>query len=145
MADLIDNAIYAHLAGDANVASMVADRIYPADLPQEYLLPALVYTRISFVQQPTQTSRGLPNPRYQLDSYGEAHDDADLLAQYVSEALHCFAGQIVTGGKTYTIRAAFVEGWQGPQRQPMAANPDNPDPGIYRAIQDFIIWHLEVV
>lgn len=139
MAEIIENAIYSLLTQDADISSMVGNRVYPSDLPQMYILPAITFFRVSSVQIQTHTE-GMPNPRFQVDSWAETNDDTAQLATYVKNLLNGFKGTISVDGTNYNISASLIAGDQGPLRRPLAAEPDNPEPGIYHEIQDYLLW-----
>ena len=65
----------------ANVPS-VSGRIYPATLPEKPTLPAMTFTRISRVQEPTLDTSGMQRVRIQFNFFGRtAYDAAECAAE----------------------------------------------------------------
>ena len=65
MAD-VEKAVYAILSGDAGVAAIAGNRIYPNRTPQDVALPAVAYFRVSTRRRATHGSpASLARPRIQ--------------------------------------------------------------------------------
>lgn len=90
------------LSNDVTVSGLVADRIYPRQLPENPDLPAIVYTRVSGpLVQSLQGSSHLAHPRIQVDVFTDQYDEAKALAMAVKNALigqrGTFAGVVTKG------------------------------------------------
>jgi len=123
----IERTLYDLLRQDAGVSATVADRIYPVRLPDEVILPALVYLKASCIRYASHGGPSkLASSRFQLDCYAEDYLEAKRLALAAVAALH--------GRKGGDIQAAFNEN---------ETDGFSPDDGIFRVTADVLIWHRE--
>ena len=92
----IEPGLFAHLAADAGVASLVGSRIYPDRLPEAAPLPAITYQRVSTVaEQGVGGLAGLSSARVQLTAWAEGpgrYAAAKEIAGAVAQSLSGFRG-----------------------------------------------------
>jgi len=123
----IERTLYDLLRQDAGVSATVADRIYPVRLPDEVILPAIVYLKASCIRYASHGGPSkLASSRFQLDCYSADYLEAKQLALAAVTALH--------GKKGGDIQAAFNEN---------ETDGFSTDSGIYRVTADVLIWHRE--
>lgn len=102
-----------------------ASRVYPIAIPQEPVLPAIAYNRIS---NPTaargQLGETLRNPRYQFDIQGKVYDDVVALEEALVADLEY--------AKFGSVRQVHYSG----------AGPDDrdPDTGLFTRRVELTIW-----
>lgn len=129
-------ALYTKLTGTAAIAALVVARVYPLMLPPTVTLPAISYTEVSGPRVTThdEASGGLAHKRYQVDSWATTYSGAKALSKQVRVALNGFSGAVSHGADSLTLQASLI-----------AEERDDYDAetGIYRVIQDYIIWHGE--
>lgn len=78
------------LLGDATIAGLVGDRIYPTVLPQNATLPAIVYFRNGgrTEHRPiVQTTGRTRNFTVQIQAIGRNYDEADSIEEAIYEKL----------------------------------------------------------
>jgi hypothetical protein len=138
---VIDEALFSLLRSE--VGSLVAEesspvryRIFPLVMPQHEdgdlaQFPCLVLAKVGASRGVTKTATdNLVNSIYQLDCYALTYKEAVQLADSVREAIVDFNGT-VSGHEIKTV------------------NIDNesaltdPDPGLYRVMQTYSVWHDE--
>ena len=135
----IGAALRAHLLADVQIAAMVTARVYPLQLPQKTVLPAIVLTRISGPRPGhLRGANGIARPRYQVDSWAVTHYVATLLGVLCRQRLNGYTGTWSDGDSPEMIirvtilmepegdRDLFVEDISG---------------GLYRYSADYRIWH----
>ncbi len=113
--------IYSTLSGDAAVSALVSTRIYPLKMPQNPVMPAITYrrvsgARISSIDGITQTD----NPRYQVDVWGSSYDSVRSVVEPVIQAMDGSA----------TFKAVMITDLDFYED----------DTTLYRAAVDFSIW-----
>lgn len=123
----IERTLYDLLRQDAGVSATVADRIYPVRLPDEVILPAIVYLKASCIRYASHGGPSkLASSRFQLDCYSTDYLEAKQLALAAVSALH--------GKKGGDIQAAFNNN---------ETDGFSADDGIFRVTADILIWHRE--
>ena len=96
-----EKVIYTLLSGDAGVATQVAARIYPSRLPQNTVMPALVYDFISGQEHPVidaSAGRQVLRSRVQVTAMGKNYADVKTLMEAVRVA--CLYKRGTIGGVT---------------------------------------------
>lgn len=122
-----EQSLFELLSHDAAVSALVGDRIYPVRLPDEVVLPAMVYAKASCIRYASHGGPSrLSSARFQMDCYSADYLEAKRLALATVAALH--------GKKGGNIQAAFND------NETDSFSPDN---GIYRVTADVLIWHRE--
>ena len=133
---MIGEGLFSHLSNDNGVATLVGARIFPLVIPQRSaptLLrqPCLVYARSSARRQQKYCGTdGLVRSEFQLDCYAPTFAESQQLAAATRAALIDFTG---------TMNGIRVSDVQLEDEQDM----DEPDVGLYRVVQQFIVWHDE--
>lgn len=123
----VERTLYDLLRQDAGVSATVADRIYPVRLPDEVILPAIVYAKASCIRYASHGGPSkLASSRFQLDCYSTDYLEAKRLALAAVATLH--------GKKSGDIQAAFNDN---------ETDGFSADDGIFRVTADVLIWHKE--
>lgn len=122
-----EQALFELLTHDAGMSAIVGDRVYPVRLPDEVILPALVYMKASCIRYASHGGPSkLASSRFQLDCYSADYLEAKRLALAAVAALH--------GKKGGDIQAAFNDN---------ETDGFSADDGIFRVTADILIWHRE--
>jgi hypothetical protein len=109
------------LSNDPALTAILNDRIYPVFMPQSQELPAVVYSRISTMFEPTQQGdSGSDYARIQLDIIAETYAQARAIRHRVR----------------FLLRADATP--QG------SIDLSEPERGLYRLVDDYMI-HEEVL
>lgn len=127
---LFEDGLYTFLSAQSNITAIVADRIYPVTLPQDPVLPAIVFTNMGTYPVAMLSSRPvLDRSKVQFDCYAPALRDAKLIADAIRASLEGYVGAM----GAITARAAFCE----------THSVDDFDdvPGDFRVMSEFEIWH----
>lgn len=99
-------ALRSLLLGDAAVAALVVDRVFPIRMPQGTKVASLVYTRVSGGTDYTmQGASGYARSRMQIDAWAPTADAATALANRVKDCLSGFTGAV--GNPSVFIQGAF--------------------------------------
>jgi hypothetical protein len=89
---VIEQSIYSVLSGTAAITTIVGSNIFPLVLPTDPTLPAITYSTVASVSNPTMTTRGLTRARFQIDCWTEG-DSAYLDGCTLRDAvIQTFAG-----------------------------------------------------
>ena len=122
-----EQALFELLTHDAGVSAIVGDRVYPVRLPDEVVLPAMVYAKVSCIRYASHGGPSkLASSRFQLDCYSADYLEAKRLALAAVVALH--------GKKGGDIQAAFNDN---------ETDGFSADDGVFRVTADILIWHRE--
>jgi hypothetical protein len=133
---MIAAGIYAHLSQDIGVAALVGERIFPLIIPQARAAsllrqPCLVYARVGAQRQQKYCgTEGLVRSDFQLDCYAPSFDQSKDLAAATRAALIDFAGMMA---QTRVIAVHLDD----------EGDLSEPEVGLYRVVQRFIVWHDE--
>lgn len=135
---LIEEALTEILTKNSAVSALVGSRIYPCDLPQNCVFPAINYHRISSVRELLMDGYiNIAKTRFQVDCWDIKHLDVKRLGATIRKALNGFKG-IVQG-----IDIQLIE---------LDSDHDIPDGGEVEQIglqskkgfsQDFFIYFIE--
>jgi len=95
---MIQTDVYETLSGDQAISDLVADRIYPRRLPQNVIIPAVVYTinEINPVRSLSGES-GLDNGIVEIICWAKEYSSAQALAVAVRAAFVDSGFAILTG------------------------------------------------
>lgn len=119
------------LLADSTVEGLVDTRIYPVQLPQKPVLPAIRYSVISgFRTHSTPGTHGLARQRMQLDCYANTYSEAYTLAEAVRQCVDAYRG----AAGSSTVQGAFL------------ANEDEffeAEMKAYLISRDYFIWFEE--
>ena len=84
----IEERVYAYLLSVPAIVALVADRVYPHDLPQPAALPALTYARLSGQRSRTLAGEGgTDEPRVVIAIHAATFTAAQALAKAVLDAM----------------------------------------------------------
>lgn len=101
----IEAAIYYKLTNASAITNVVSTRIYPIELPQNVVYPAVTYQRVSTVRNNAlDIPLGVTTIRLQTDCYGISLSTAQQIADLIREELNGFNGTVQTI-KIYSIFA----------------------------------------
>ena len=101
-------ALRAFLIADAPIAALVADRVYPNQIPQGVNATCVVYTRVSGRSGHYMGGRdGLAFTRFQIDAWAKDQDAAAALANRIKDRLDGFSGVMGEGDGAVTVQGAF--------------------------------------
>lgn len=130
MSALIEDGLFAYLSGQSNINTVVGNRIYPSVLPQEPVLPAIVYSNIGGVPIALQNAKPvLERTRFQIDCYALSAREAKNLANEVRQSLESYVGAM----GLLNVQAVFVI------EHGMSDFDDVPND--FRIISEYEIWH----
>lgn len=123
-----------YLLADPAVTALVGQRMHPESLPQNVTYPALSFAQVSAVRERDLCGpAGFAHPRVTINSWAETYAVAHQLATAVRQALDGFHGEaFVPAG----VRIGSV-------RIDNELDGDEPEIGLYRVLQDYIISHSE--
>ncbi len=127
----IEEALTAHLVGYSPLHDLIDDRVDPGQLKLRSQLPAITYQRISRKTTQHRSSRKARHsrPRFQFDVWAST-----------------YASVVATRNALIDAMADFVR--DSDPRVDVALLQDDRDayesePGRWRAIVDYYIWHTE--
>lgn len=132
-------ALRAFLLADASISAMVGGaRIFPLRMPQGVREPSIVYARITGVgDHHMQGASGLTRPRFQIDAWAEAADDATRLADLVKARLDGYRGSMTAPGSppvTIHVQGVFFEH----EREDYDGAAE-----LFRVSRDYLVWYAE--
>lgn len=128
---MIEQALFEILKNAAGVAAIVGERITPNIATQGAPFPCIVYSLVNAQRQQTLCrTTGLVRGTYQIDCDAAKYITASQLAAAVRAALIDFSGT-VSGTRVNRI---FLD---------TEADLADPEPGLHRVSQTFVIWYLE--
>lgn len=102
---------------------LVSDRCYPLMMPQNPVLPAIVYSRqASDPQYRLEGGSSLSQVRMQIECYAKTYDEAKAISADVRSAMEeaSFKGTMIFDTDFY-----------------------EPDVKLYRVIHDFYVWEIQ--
>lgn len=96
-------ALVSHLLNHAEVTALVANRIYPDEIPpstseQPNLMPLLTYKLLSDPPSLTHDRKSTYVARIQVDSWGGTYKSTHAAAAAVDQALHGYRGAMGSEG-----------------------------------------------
>ncbi len=119
----VSSDVFTRLSAFPGLVALLAARVYPLLLPQEVVLPAISYQRISGVREQSLTGdSALQHPRFQFSCWAETYAEALAVAEQVRLALQ---GITAAGG-------GYYEG---------AFDLYDSETGWYYVPVDITIWH----
>lgn len=125
--------LYSRLSSFSGLSTLVSTRIYPDVLPENPVLPAVVYRRISaaeVAQTHEATPAGLARPRFQIDCWATTSTGAEAVGEQVRLALEGYQNKSADP----RIDGVLLADRRG------LRDPNN---NLYRDSLDFFIWHSE--
>jgi len=127
MTDL-GTTLFTYLSDNPTFSGAIGDRLFPLRLPQEPVLPAITYTRLSAPPEATQTSYALRRIRVVFGCWDKTYDGAVALGALVISLL---AHQSIEAGGGKCLLLGDRD-----------ALPD-PITGLFRRLVEFQIFHEE--
>jgi len=121
---MVEASIFALLSEAAAIYPLAGTRVYPATLPKDPTLPAVVYKFVGGANQPTMDTNGMQRSRLQLDCIGESYSDAITLRTAVVQTL---AGYKSAAFQAQVLNATADDGFDQDLLQ-------------YVAIADAVVW-----
>jgi hypothetical protein len=91
----IYEALVARLKADTAVVALVGSRIYPDEVPQGKLHPAVFYMTVSDIKSHYLTEQSsLESPNIQFTTYADTKDGAAAVAEAIKASLSDFQGTL---------------------------------------------------
>lgn len=128
----LEFAINSILTSDADISTVVANRIYPSQQEQEVEYPSITYE--TFGNESFQSFSGISGlavRRVQINIWATDYDQLCALAEQVRLAIQTYRGTVAT----IEIQNVIYEN--------MVDMPFNDDLRVYHRVQEFDIWHTE--
>jgi len=89
----IDEALVAHLTGDAAVSALIGTKVRPLRADPDDTAPYIVYQRIVTTEEHSHSGpTGVQRPRFQFSCVGSSYAQARTLAIAVRASLNGFSG-----------------------------------------------------
>lgn len=127
---MIEEALVSILQNDSGV-NAITTRVYPVDLPQNPVFPAVIYMKISGMRDHALSGpTGHAHPRFQIEAWATTYSAAKGLARAIRQALDGYSGtvgDVEIGSILIESERDFYE----------------PEVKCHRTIMDFMIWHTE--
>lgn len=140
---LLHEALYAHLAADSGVSTLVDTRINFNQADEDDELPYIVMQQIAGVPETHLTGdTGRARTRVQMEAYARDYTDAQTLLNAIRDAIHTLKGTLGDGGVTIDVR--YCEAVTQPRDiliDPPSGDRAGSDEGIFGVQQDYIIVH----
>lgn len=135
---MIEDAIYTHLASDADLAALVSTKVYPHSAPQRTLMPYLIYRRLhSEHLEHLGGSAGTCRALFEFSAWSTSYATAREIAEKIRLALQGFSG---------TVGAVEIEGTNLIGDDDLHEPPkDGGDLGRHAAIVEYAIWYGEAI
>ena len=127
----VDTVLYSHLSGDATLAGLVGDRIYPDIAPQGVTVPFIVRRLIDESRESGMgADLGIVHARHQFDVYASSHAQRRTVMDALRGALQRWASPTANP----PVWDALIE-----NRQELFED----ETALYRGILDVMIHHGE--
>lgn len=127
---MLEESLYALLSGDTALAAIVDDRVFGV-INETGKQPSIVYSRVAVTRTYTLCGTdGKARALMQIDCYDKSHIGVRRLAEVLRHTLTDFAGDM------YGTRVSLIA-------MDSEVDLDDPEPGLYRVSQTYIIWFLE--
>lgn len=130
---MIEAAVKGLLTSDATVSGIVSARVYPIALPQDAMLPAISYSRVSTFDKSLTHSGTNKAARtvLQISCWARSALAAKNLANAVKAVLHGYSGE--TSGETIFSSQVVNE-----------VDLFDPEVGIYQIPVDVTVHHRDL-
>lgn len=135
---MIVQALITLFVADSGIEALVADRVYPRQLPDAPTFPAIVITKVyGRGEQDLAGGNPLEEARVQIDCYSDSgYAESVAVAKAVRDYLHGFSGPALS---TCGIqRAACINSMDF--AEPLA---ERAGPRLRRRMLEFTIWNTE--
>lgn len=92
---VVEEALFTRLSGFAGLTALIAARIYPVVLPQDVVLPAVSYRRLSGPRSSAMGSDpGLAHPRFEVNAWAREYLAAKNVKEQIRAALQRWRGTV---------------------------------------------------
>jgi len=131
---LIEQALMTYLLAQSGITSLVGQRIYFVQAPQDTETPYIVVTKVSGVREHSHDgSSHLAHPRFQFSVFATTYSSAKSIASALQTALQGYSGTM--GGESgVSVGATFYEN---------EMDFYETESQLYHVPVDYIIWHTE--
>lgn len=130
----IHEAIFDRLVGHGGVNALVAGRVYRNKMPQNEVMPCIVYQRISKVKYHAMgVEAGVATSRFQFTAWAVTHAEAEALEQQIRLAIARWSGT----QSGVTIQDSLEESQQED------FEPDTQMEGVHQIPTDYMISYVE--
>lgn len=129
-----EKVMYSLLTGDAGVAALVANRVYPGKLPQNTVMPAISYEMVSAYDAVPVTANGngtLVYSRVQVTALAKSYADCKAVLEAARKAV-LFKSGLILGVRVMSITRAGI----GPDQR-------DDDLNLYLQSVDYTVLHDE--
>ena len=126
----LESAIYSELTEHQGLSDLVADRVYPRQIPQDRALPAIAYTRVSTRDTSSMDcgDNSLIAARIQIDVVSDSDTGGYLKAKEVA--------------KQVRVAMQNASSFHSVKQQDKDMPGFNPD--YHRVMLEFNVWYREV-
>lgn len=128
---LLEESLYSFLTNSVDVSAIIGDRMYGMVRPEKDPTPSIVYSRATTLR--TQTlckTDSKVRATMTVDSIAKTYLGVKRLARAVGKALSDFTGDMYGTRVSTVILESEID-------------LDDPDPGLYRVSQTYLIWFVE--
>lgn len=113
---MFEEDLYRYLIGSAGISTIAGERVYPVMLPQNCLLPAVTYQKVSGERlHSLQGDTGYATPVFQISARAGSYAQCKTLAEQIRLSLQNFSGLMGgTGGTDIgaVLLMGEVEGYE---------------------------------
>lgn len=126
---MIEEGLYAFLAAQLPA---IGGRVYPDKLPQEPVLPAVTYRKVSGPRVHSHDGpSSLAHPRFQVSCWAATYAEAKDLSEDVRQALDGYTGAMDGEQVQAVLLSNEIDFHHG-------------EVMYYQVALDFVIWHREI-
>lgn len=101
--------------------------VYPLVAPEDAPYPFIVYQRVSTLPIRSHAGNVMDRPRYQISVWSNSYEQVVDVAENIKQALDLNQADFKLATRESEIESTDAE------------------PGLYRKVLDFFIWHIEGV
>ncbi len=94
---MIETGIFALLTGNANISAIVGTRVYPGNLPEPPVLPAISHRLVGGNSDPTFDTSGLQRQRREFNCHAGTDDAALALRAVLIQEMNGYRGVLSDG------------------------------------------------
>lgn len=135
----IEQAVWQHLTGDAEIKRLIGNRLYPDQVPQGEQLPYVVYSQAQRLRSRTFTGYVSLNAcSIHMEIYGATRSSVVDVRQAIGSRLDGFTGTI--GSQTVAVSGVFHDGEDTGAEVPVHGN----ELGEYMASLDLTIHYNNI-
>jgi hypothetical protein len=125
----LESGLVAHLMADGDVADLIGSRLYPLRVPQDVVLPAVVYQVITDIEEHTHDGpSGLVQARMQMTYHGSTYSEAKSVKDAILASIDGFSGTMGSTAVASVESQAASDSWSTAHEVPVVR-------------QDFMVWY----